>query len=151
MGLPSEQNLVSQIVEFGLNFLFLRDSNHKERFSIWTNKKQCLSDWANQVIWNSCSMFGIVAQWLDLLSDKDKIWNYILLKSGIQIKQASLVSIYFRSKTEIFYLTFTWKECNIYAEVVQPLLVVQLLRKCCILRTFHVNVRLKIFWFNIWN
>ena len=86
MGLPSEQNLVSQIVEFGLNFLFLRDSNHKERFSIWTNKKQCLSDWANQVIWNSCSMFGIVAQWLDLLSDKDKIWNYILLKSGIQIK-----------------------------------------------------------------
>ena len=91
MGLPSEQNLVSQIVEFGLNFLFLRDSNHKERFSIWTNKKQCLSDWANQVIWNSCSMFGIVAQWLDLLSDKDKIWNYILLKSGIQIKHLYII------------------------------------------------------------
>ena len=26
MGLPSEQSSVSQIVEFGLNFLFLRDT-----------------------------------------------------------------------------------------------------------------------------
>jgi len=26
MGLPSEQTLVSQIVEYGLNFLFLRDT-----------------------------------------------------------------------------------------------------------------------------
>ena len=45
-------------------------------------------------------MFGIVAQWLDLLSDKDKIWNYILLKSGIQIKH--LYENYLEIKSSCF-------------------------------------------------